>query len=133
MIFLDTSLLVRYFTGDDPHKSRQCEQLFRKTEEGRVTLFLTHLTIAEAIWVLSKKYQMTKPVLVESLRRLLNTPHILCDEAPLLLATLDLFGSKSISFVDAYHATFLPERGITTFYSYDTDFDQIHGITRKEP
>lgn len=133
MIFLDTSVLIRYFTGDDPHKARQCEDLFHQARSGRTTLFLTHLAIAETIWVLSRQYRIPKLPLVEGLRRLLNTRNVVCDDAPLILAALALFESKPISFIDAYHATFLPDRGITEFCSYDADFDQLSGIKRREP
>ncbi len=133
MTFLETTILVRYLTGDDPQKSHRCERLFKKTESGEETLYITHLVIAETIWVLLSWYKFPKSNVVDGVRRILNTPHVVCDEAPLLLATLDLFESKSISFIDAYHATFLPARNITSFYSYDTDFDQISTITRHEP
>ena len=133
MIFLDTSILIRYFTADDVRKANQCENLFREARAGRTPLFLTHLAIAETIWVLSKKYQIPKLAIIEGMRKLLNTPHVYCDDTPRVLAALGLFESKSISFIDAYHATFLPAKGITEIYSYDTDFDQIGGLTRREP
>lgn len=133
MDFLDTSTLIRYFTGDDLHKASQCERLFREARAGKVTLWVSHLVIAEAVWVLSKTFEMPRRAIVEHLSRLLNTPHVVCDDAPTVLAALALYGTTHMSFVDAYHATLLPARGITTFYSYDTDFDQVTGITRRAP
>ncbi|MBI3318114.1 MAG: type II toxin-antitoxin system VapC family toxin [Candidatus Omnitrophica bacterium] len=133
MIFLETTVLVRYLTGDDPQKAARCERLLKAAATGRITLYVTHLMLAETIWVLHSFYQFPKDKIVDGLRRLLNTPHIHCDEAPLMLAALDLFESKSISFIDAYHAVALPSRDITELYSYDTDFDQLAGITRREP
>lgn len=133
MIFLDTSVLIRYFAGDDPRKLERCEGLFRNAREGRETLLLTHLGLAEVIWVLSKKYRIPKAQLIQGIRRLLNTRNLLCKDAHLVLSALDLFESKAISFVDAYHAAVLPAQGVTEFYSYDADFDQVAGITRREP
>lgn len=135
MTFVDTNILIRLLGGDDPHKADRCQQLFHAAKAGRIKLFLTHLVIAETVWILSKKYGVPKSSLAESLRRLLNTPHVFCDNAPLIIAALDLLESKPISFIDAYHTLTLPTRGITEFYSYDTDFDQLTGagITRKEP
>lgn len=133
MNFLDTSVLIRYFTKDDPEKAGRSEELFRKTEAGHLTLYLTHLALAEAIWVLSKAYQMPRATLTKNIHRLLNTPNVICDDAPLILAALDLFQSKPLSFIDAYHAVLLPARGITEFCSYDSDFDQVPSVTRREP
>lgn len=134
MIFLETSVLVRYLSGDDPRKASRCEQLLKDAQRGKVTLYVSHMMVAETIWVLSgETYAVPKDEIVEHLRRLLNTPHLVCEDAPLILAALELFRTKPISFIDAYHATVLPSRGITEFYSYDTDFDQVTGITRREP
>jgi len=131
--FLETSLLIRYLTRDEPEKADRCERLFKETERGHIPLFLTPLVVAETIWVLLRQYHFPKAEIVEGLRRVLNTPHLACDDPELLLQALELYQNKSISFVDAYHATLLPARGVTEFYSYDTDFDQIAGITRREP
>ena len=131
--FLETTLLIRYLTKDVPEKADRCEQLFREMEKGRVSLYVTPLVIAEAIWTLSRAYHFQKMEIVDGLRRVLNTPHLLCDEKDLLLQALELFRAKPFSFIDAYHAVTLPARGITEFYSYDTDFDQLPGITRREP
>ncbi len=133
MTFLDTNVLIRYITWDDPHKAAQSEKLLEEARAGKSVLFLTHLAIAEVIWILSAQYQVPKSKTIDHLRKVLNTRNIVCDDLPLLLATLDLFEAENLSFIDAYHATFLPARDITTFYSYDTDFDQVAGITRKEP
>lgn len=133
--FLDTNVLIRYWTGNPPDRADRAERLLQDARSGKIRLLVTHFVIAEVIWVLIKEYRLPKETVIESLRRLLNTPNLFCDDAPSVLAALSLFESKTISFIDAYHAVFLPARGVTEFYSYDTDFDQMigAGITRKEP
>ena len=131
--FLDTNAVIRYLTRDDPQKADRVGQLLRHIRNQQMELVLTHLAIAEIIWVLGKEYQFSKEEIADGMRQIVNTPHIRCEEIHHILSVLDLYVSKNISFIDAYHAVFLPAQGITTFYSYDTDFDQINGITRKEP
>jgi len=131
--FLETSILIRYLTRDEPHKADRCEELFKEADKGRITLYLTPLVIAETVWVLSRTYRFSKEEIVDGLRRVLNTPHIVCEDVDLIVTALETFRSKPISFVDAYHATVLPAQGITGFYSYDTDFDHLSGIVRREP
>ncbi|OGX37953.1 MAG: hypothetical protein A3C53_07770 [Omnitrophica WOR_2 bacterium RIFCSPHIGHO2_02_FULL_68_15] len=131
--FLDTSVLIRYLSGDDAQKADRSERLLRDASHGRTPLCVTHLVIAELVWVLSKEYRMPRTAIAEHLQRLLTTPHVACAEAEHLATALELFASTPLSFVDAYHAVLLPARGITTFYSYDTDFDQLPGLTRREP
>ena len=45
----------------------------------------------------------------------------------------DLYCESGVSFVDAYSAAYMENRGIDEVYSYDTDFDLIPGISRVEP
>lgn len=130
---LDTNILIRYFVEDDPQKFHACDRLFHKARTGQVALLITHLVIAEVIWILSKRYRIQRMEIAESFQKLLSTPNILCEDTDLILSTLGLFESSSISFIDAYHATVLPARGISTFYSYDTDFDGLEGVARREP
>ncbi len=131
--FLETSLLIRYLTKDVPEKADRCERLFREAQKGRIILYLTPLVVAETIWVLSSVYRFQKAEIVEGMRRVLNTPHLICDDQELILQALELFRTRPISFIDAYHAAFMEHHGISTVYSYDTDFDGLTGITRREP
>jgi predicted nucleic acid-binding protein len=44
-----------------------------------------------------------------------------------------LYISLGIDFVDAYHATLLAHYQQLELYSFDTDFDKVPGIRRREP
>jgi predicted nucleic acid-binding protein len=46
---------------------------------------------------------------------------------------LQLFERHPIDFIDAYHGALMLARGLTTVYSYDTDFDRLQGLKRVEP
>jgi predicted nucleic acid-binding protein len=130
---LDTNIFLRYLTGDDAAKAARCETLLTALPQEREALSLSVLAVAEVVWVLSTRYRFPRSRIVEGLRRLLNTPHIVVAEREALFATFALFEHYPIDFTDAYHAALLYTRDLDAVYSYDTDFDRLPGLKRLEP
>jgi predicted nucleic acid-binding protein len=48
-------------------------------------------------------------------------------------AALARFATSSLSFADAYNASYMDVHGIDQIYTWDEDFDHVPGITRREP
>ena len=52
MIGLDTNILVRYLTYDDPRQAKAVLKLFEKAEREKSILFVSACVLLELIWVL---------------------------------------------------------------------------------
>lgn len=133
MTFLDTNIILRYLTWDEPKKARKCEILFKKAAKGKEVLYTTTLVITEVIWTLEKSYKLPKSEIVTHIQKILNTPNIDLDEKDILLAAVGLYGLKKIDFIDAYNAISMQTKDIDSIYSYDTHFDLISRLKRLEP
>jgi len=133
MTFLDTNVILRYLTWDEPKKAKRCEGLFKRATEGKEILYTTTLVITEIIWTLEKFYKLPKSEIVTCVQRILNTPNIHLDEKDILLAAIGLYELKKIDFIDAYNAISMENKNIDSLYSYDTDFDLIPPLKRLEP
>ncbi len=133
MKFLDTNIILRYLTLDNPSKAQKCEILFQRVASGKEILFTSTLVIAEVVWVLEKAYKLSKTEIGGLIQKILNTPHIECDEKDVLMAAAGLYQLKNIDFIDAYNAILMQGRKITAIYSYDTHFDNIPPLERVEP
>ena len=133
MKFLDTNIILRYLTYDDPKKARKCEQLFKSTALGKENLFTSVLVIAEVVWVLEKAYKVHRKEIAEFVQKILNTPNIHCDETDILMAAAGLYDLKNIDFIDAYNAILMETKKLDTIYSYDSHFDRLSSIKRLEP
>ena len=133
MTFLDTNIILRYLTWDDPQKAGRCEMLFKRAAAGKEILYTTTLVIAEVIWVLEKAYKLAKSEIVTHVQKILNTPNINIDEQDILLAAIGLYELKNIDFIDAYNAISMETKNINSLYSYDTHFDEIPPLKRLEP
>ncbi len=133
MTFLDTNVILRYLTWDDPAKARRCETLFKKTVEGKETLYTTTLVIAELVWTLEKAYGLPRGEIVTHVQQVLNTPNLEIDEKDALQAAVGLYGLKAIDFIDAYNAISMESNGVKAIYSYDRHFDALPPLKRLEP
>ena len=133
MTLLDANIIVRYVTGDDPVKTPRCERFLNAVAKAEQRVVMTSLCLAEVAWVLDRLYHYPKPAVVAVLRRLLNTAGIELTDRPLWVAAVDLYETHAMNLIDAYHVAFMQTRGITTLYSYDSDFDHVTGLTRREP
>lgn len=133
MKFLDTNIILRYLTLDNAPKAKKCESLFQRVSLGKEALFTSTLVIAEVVWVLEKAYQLSKAEITGLIQKILNTPHIECDEKDVLMAAAGLYSLKNIDFIDAYNVIVMEARKIEAVYSYDTHFDRIPSLKRVEP
>ena len=133
MKFLDTNIILRYLTEDDPQKAKHCEELFRRTSLGKEILFTSTLVITEVVWVLEKAYKLQRDQIVKCVQKILNTPNIECDEKDILLTAAGLYELKKIDFVDAYNAVMMETKFIEDIYSYDAHFDLVPPRKRLEP
>jgi len=118
-LFVDTNVFLRFLTNDDPAKAKRAEALFRDAVQGHKTLTTSLLVIAEIVWTLESFYRLDKADIASKVEKILNTPHLECPEAPLILAALDLYVHQNIDFIDAYHAIYLKDAGLWQIVTYD--------------
>jgi uncharacterized protein len=133
MRFLDTNILLRYFTRDDEAKARKALVLLQRVEKGEEKVETSLPVIFETIFTLKKQYKMPIPRIKELLLPILGMHGLRLPAKTLCIAALNLFAERNISYADAFNAVYMQSKGITEVYSWDTDFDRIKGITRIEP
>lgn len=132
--FLDTNILLRYFTKDDEEKAQKALALLRRIERGGERVETSLPVIFETVFTLQRRYHVPKPQIRKLLLPLLRLRGIHLERKNLYFDALDLYVEKpDLSFADAFNTVFMKARGITEIYSFDTDFDEVEGITRLEP
>jgi predicted nucleic-acid-binding protein len=99
MIGLDTNVLVRYVTQDDPVQSRKASELI----ESLTTLspgFVSLVSVVELVWVLQSCYQCAKGELVTVLETLLRTRELTIEQAEIVWQALRKFTTSKADFAD---------------------------------
>lgn len=133
--FVDTDILIRLLSADDPIKQAASADLFEKVQKGKLTLRAPVTVIADAVYVLSspKLYNLTRVQVRDLLSSLIKIPNFKVDNKQALLKALDLYATRNLDFGDAFLISLARQTKAKIIYSYDRDFDKISGISRKEP
>ena len=99
MIGLDTNVLVRYVTQDDPVQSAKASELI----ESLTTVspgFVSLVSILELVWVLQSCYQSAKSDVVMVLETLLRTRELTVEHAEIIWQALRKFVANKADFAD---------------------------------
>jgi predicted nucleic acid-binding protein len=133
--FIDTDVLIRLLTGDDPHKQAQAAALFQQVEAGQLVLEAPDTVIADAVYVLASKalYAKARAEIQELLTPLVRLPGFRVRNKRVILRALEVYGTTNRGFGDAMIIAAMEQRGTADFYSYYQGFEGCPGITRCEP
>lgn len=133
--FVDTDVVVRLLTGDDPVKQQAAEKLFSAVEQGEQSLLAPDTIIADAVYVLAsaRLYHISRPDIRDMLVALVRLPNFRIENKSSVLRALELFGATNVDFGDAMIVASMQHAGVRNLYSYDRDFDQMDGVVRSDP
>ncbi len=133
--FLDTNVIIRFLTGDDPKKQAASAWLFEQVEQGNVTVAAPDTVIADAVYVLSSKrlYNLPRQQVSALLTPLVRLPGFHVQNRKTVLRALAFYASTNLDFGDTMLQSAMEQAHSTTLYSYDTGLDGLPGIKREEP
>ena len=131
--FMDTNILLRYFTRDDEEKAQRVLQLLLRVERGEEKAITSSLVIFETVFTLQKFYKVSRMHIKDLILPLIALKGLQLPDKHIYQRAFDLYISKNISFADAYNAAYMIAKGVPHVYSWDRDFDKIDGIIRQEP
>jgi len=120
MISVDTIILVRYVTNDDPDQARRAADLLAAD----VAVYISHTVLLEMEWVLRAAYQLERAAILTAFRQILGLPSIRVDHPALIALTLDRY-ERGFDFADALHLA--GAGGATPLYTFDKRFARIAG------
>jgi uncharacterized protein len=136
MRFLDTNIIIRYLTKNDPVKATSCFTLIQAIKHGQESVETTESVIAEAVYILSspKHYRLSHDAVVTNLASVVQLRGLKVPRKRVLLRSLGLYKQYAhLDFEDCVSIATMENRGINEIVSYDRGFDRVPGIVRKEP
>lgn len=108
---VDTNVIVRFLTGDDP---AQTERARRLIEQGEI--FVSTSVLLESEWVLRSGYGFATERLVQALRDFAGLPGVTLEDPQLAARALD-WAEQGLDFADALHLC--GAQGCTAFMTFD--------------
>lgn len=99
MIGLDTNVLVRYVTQDDPVQSPKAAELIESLTPFSPG-FVSLVCVVELVWVLQSCYQSARSDVVKVLETLLRTRELTVEHAEVIWQALRRFSAGKADFAD---------------------------------
>lgn len=118
MIGLDSNILLRWIV-DDPSAPEQCAAVRRRLEAETQPLFVNHIVLAEAVWVLHRFGRVAREDLMEIMERLLRAPEVRVQQAEVVEAALRSFQKSSGGFADHLIGEINRRAGCRTTLTFD--------------
>jgi predicted nucleic acid-binding protein len=130
---IDSNVILRYLTKNPPKMAEAALRTLDDAQNGKISLLLTPLTVAEVVWVLESFYGHSKAEIAETMGQFLFCDGLEVEDLNLIIEALTLYQGKNLDFADAFLAAIAFRRGPQAVYSFDEHFNRIPGITRLEP
>ena len=100
MIGLDTNVLARYLTQDDPKQSAQATRLIEQAIRLEEPLFINHIVLCELCWVLARAYDFSKGDLANLFEKILLARQFDIEDKPAVWNAFAQFKESKADFAD---------------------------------
>lgn len=97
MISLDTNILVRLVTNDDPEQAQRAAKLLQANE-----IFVTKTVILELEWVLRFTYKLDRSIILATIQKILATVNFTVEQNRGVEQALHWY-EQGMDFADALH------------------------------
>lgn len=122
---VDTNVLVRLVTRDDPRQVTAAEAFVAKGA------WVPHVVLVEAIWVLISVYELEAPAVATAVDMLLNHRDLTVQDGEAVVAALEQYRAKpSVSFSDCLVLEVARKAGHLPLGTFDRDLAKLDGAQR---
>ncbi len=111
---VDTNIIVRYLTGDDPAQAARARGVI-----GQTPVFVSKTVLLEVEWVLRGVYGLASKQIIPALRAFAGLPGVSVEDAGLVARALD-WAEAGMDFADALHLA--AAAGCERFLTFDKRF-----------
>ena len=129
MIGLDTNILVRYLTQDDPIQSPKATEIIerRLTEENPG--FVSIVAMVETVWVLDRAYGQTAQEIATAVERILQADILVVENDQDIFTAMIALKQGRGSFADALIAGLGARAGCVSTLTFDNKALRIAGFS----
>ncbi len=111
MIAVDTNVVIRFLTGDDPEQAQRARMLVAQQE-----VWVSLTVLLETEWVLRRLYRLKPALVAAALRRFAGLRTVTVENEQVLASALE-WCERGIDFADALHLA--AAEGCDGFVTFD--------------
>ena len=114
MIAVDTNLLVRILTNDDPMQARRAVKILKSDD-----IFIPKTVLLETEWVLRYAYEIGRSKIIIGFQKLIGLPNVSVEDPDSIYQAISWYENK-FDFADALHLA--SSRRCVSFATFDGSF-----------
>jgi predicted nucleic-acid-binding protein len=126
---IDTNVLVRLFTSDDAKQFEAVKSLVRKCELAEQTLYVSHIVLAETVWVLARNHKFGRALIVDRIEQLMASPIVQIERDLLVADALDQYRRGPADFADYLTGAIAQEAGCRDTVTFDLKLEETPRFT----
>ncbi len=119
MIGIDTNVLVRYLTQDDPAQSKKAGSVIEQALEEDDGVFINHIVLCEMLWVLDRAYGFPRATLADVMDKILQGKQFEIEDKHAAWQALLDFKSGKADYADCLIGIKNRQAGCTTTLTLD--------------
>ena len=112
MIAVDTNLLVRILTNDDPNQARRAVKILESDD-----IFIPKTVLLETEWVLRHAYEIKRSKIIIGFQKLIGLPNVRVEDPDSIYQAISWYENK-LDFADALHLA--SSRRCVRFATFDS-------------
>lgn len=128
MIGLDTNILIRHLTQDDPAQARKASYFIKHSCTQELPGYINRIVLCELVWVLESAYKYPRESLVAVLDQLFRTSQFVIEDLPEAWIALRLYGKGAADFADCLLGVINRRLGCERTVTFDRDAGRIEGF-----
>ncbi|OLB29300.1 MAG: VapC toxin family PIN domain ribonuclease [Acidobacteria bacterium] len=128
MIGLDTNILVRYLTQDDPIQSPKANEIIERRLTEANPGFVSIVAMAEIVWVLDRAYGLGAREIAAAVERILQTEVLAVENEQEVFTALIALRAGQGSFSDALIAALGARMGCSLTLTFDQKALRLPGF-----
>lgn len=128
MIGLDTNVLIRYLTQDDPVQSATATAIFERRLTPKNPGFISVVAMVEAVWVLDRAYGLTVQQIAAVVERLLQVDVLMVENEQEVFTAMLAMKQGRGSFADALIAELGARAGCSRTLTFDQKASRLSGF-----
>lgn len=129
MIAVDTNIVVRILTNDDPVQARRALTILKSDD-----VFIPKTVLLKSEWVLRHAYEITRSNIITGFQKLLGLPNVNVEDPDSIFQAISWYENK-FDFADALHLA--SSRRCQSFATFDSSFiknaQQVSSVEMVKP
>jgi predicted nucleic-acid-binding protein len=128
MIGLDTNILVRYLTQDDPVQSKRAIDIIERRLTENTPGFISIVALVETVWVLDRAYGFSDLQIAGAVERMLQVDVLVIENEQEVFTAMTAVRNGIGSFSDAVIAAFGARAGCSRTLTFDRKAARLSGF-----